>query len=166
MSTFIIFILFTWFVILFLILLNDLSYGLLKELHIARDSWDLNICCGYTECGKINADIVKHSSVKNFVLLEDIYNLPFQPEQFGNILCSHTIEHIEDPQKFHNELSRVGKRITYLVPPLWDLTAAFNIFEHRWIFLTIKKRHNKLPKYVKLPFSKIFQKLFGQKIKA
>ncbi len=165
MTAFIILILTGLLILLFLILLNDLSYGLLKELHIAKNSWDLNICCGNTDCGRINADIVRHSTIKNFVLLEDIYNLPFRKGQFAHILCSHTIEHIDDPQKFHNELHRVGGQITYLVPPIWDITAAFNIFEHRWIFLTMKKQHYNLPKYFKLPFSTTYQKLFGQKIK-
>ncbi|MBN2281693.1 MAG: methyltransferase domain-containing protein [Candidatus Marinimicrobia bacterium] len=149
-----------------LILLNDLSYNFMKNRIIARGNWDLNICCGKTDVGKVNADIVKHSDVKNFVQISNIYQLPFRNNQFDEILCSHTIEHIENPQKFHEELSRIGRRVTYLVPPLWDVTAALNIFEHRWIFLTLKKQHHQLPPHIKLPLAYTYQKLFGQKIKA
>lgn len=158
--------LFSLLITVFLVLLNDLSYNYLKNNIISKQNWDLNICCGKTGCGIVNADIVKHSDVPNFVQLNDIYNLPFSEYQFEEILCSHTIEHVDDPIKFHRELSRIGKKVTYLVPPVWDITAAFNIFEHRWLFITMKKQHHELPPHIRLPFSNTYQKYFGQKIKA
>ena len=47
--------------------LNRLSYGILKNRIIAKQSWDLNICCGATDGGGVNADIIKHSDVDNFL---------------------------------------------------------------------------------------------------
>ncbi len=166
MSYFVLYLLSCCLGIILLIFLNELSYDFMKEKIIAKQSWDLNICCGKTDVGKVNADIFKHGDIKNFVLLENVYRLPFREKEFSKVLCSHTIEHIDDPQKFHRELTRVGRQVTYLLPPIWDITAAFNFFEHRWIFLTFKKEHQTLPAYVKLPFSMTYQKYFRQKIKA
>ena len=146
--------------------LNWISYKYLKNKIINRQSWDLNICCGHTDGGGVNADIVKHSELPNFVLLEDIYDLPFKDKQFEHVLCSHTIEHVDHPLKFHEELQRVGEKITYLVPPIWDITAAFNFFEHKWLFLTCNTKFSTPPKHIKLPLAEKLQKRIGQTIKA
>ncbi|MCF7793313.1 MAG: class I SAM-dependent methyltransferase [Candidatus Cloacimonetes bacterium] len=146
--------------------LNWISYKYLKNKIINRQSWDLNICCGHTDGGGVNADIVKHSDLPNFVLLDDIYNLPFADKQFEQVLCSHTIEHVDHPLKFHEELQRIGRKITYLVPPIWDFTAAFNLFEHKWLFLTCSTEFNAPPKHIKLPFADKLQEKIGQTIKA
>lgn len=148
------------------LILNRISYKFLKNRIISRQSWDLNICCGNTDGGGVNADIVKHSDLPNFVLLDDIYQLPFEDKQFEHVLCSHTIEHVDHPLKFHDELQRVGKKITYLVPPIWDVTAALNFFEHKWLFLTCSTEFNTPPKHIKLPFADKLQKRIGQTIKA
>ena len=139
-----------------------ISYYLEKTRILNKSTWDLNICCGKTDGGGVNADIVQHVELPRFRLVEDIYNLPFQDEEFETVLCSHTLEHVEDPEMFYKELKRVGKHVTVVIPPLYDLFAVLNIFEHRYIFLTFKKRHNKLPKHIKLPLSKQIHSIFGQ----
>ncbi len=148
-----------------LYVLNFMSYNVLKKRILKRRVWDLNVCCGKTDGGGINADIVQHADVPNFVQI-DIYNHPFADKQFDHVLCSHTIEHVEDPRAFFEELQRVGKHVTLVVPPLWDLSAVFNILEHRWIFLTFRKEHNALPMFIALPFAERIQKRFGQRIHA
>lgn len=155
------------FLVLFLTLLNQLSYNLMKKKIIGkRDRWGLNICCGKTDGGGVNADIFLHKDVPNFVQLKDIYNLPFTNQQFESVLCSHTIEHVDDPERFLAELQRVGKEVVLIIPPLWDISAALNILEHRHIFLTFKKEHRTLPPYVVLPFAAEVQRLIGQRIHA
>lgn len=147
-------------------ILNFLSYRLLKHRLIAGKQWDLNICCGKTNGGGRNADIVQHDKLPNFDLLDDIYNLPYENDQFNTVLCSHTMEHVEDPLRFFNELQRVGNEITIIIPPLWDIAAVCNFFEHRWIFVTLRKSHKTLPRYIALPFSKKYQEQFLQRIRA
>ncbi len=145
-----------------LFLLNLLSYRILKPRIIReRQNWDLNICCGDTDGGGVNADIVAQD-VANFVLIPDIYRLPFKDGEFEHVLCSHTIEHVDDPDAFWAELNRVGKDVTLVLPPLWDLAAALNIFEHKWIFLSWRKRHHALPRHFELPWAQRYQKRFGQ----
>lgn len=149
-----------------LFLTNFISYHIMKKRVLLSRIWDLNICCGKTDAGGINADIVQHSSVSNFQMIDDIYNLPYADKNFETVLCSHTIEHVEDPARFFKELIRVGRIVKIVVPPLWDISAAFNFFEHKWIFLTFKKEHSTLPPFIKLPFANNIQKRFGQRIKA
>jgi len=152
--------------LLLFMITNRLSYGLLKNRILRMRKWGLNICCGKTDGGGINADIVRHSQVPNFVLLSDIYALPFADNSFADVLCSHTIEHLEDPRRFYRELQRVGREVMLVVPPLWDLSAAFNVLEHRWLFLTVRKRHTKLPPFVRLPLAATVQQLLGQRFHA
>lgn len=142
-----------------------LSYTVLKNKTLKKRKWDLNISCGKTDGGGINADIKKHANVPNFKLITDVNNLPFKNKQFEWVLSSHTIEHVENPEKFFDELKRVGKNVVLVVPPLWDIGASLLSFPyHRWTFLTIKKEHTELPKYIPTPLSKTYMKLFGQKM--
>lgn len=144
-------------------LAHYLSYTILKNKTLRKRKWDLNICCGKTDGGRINADIKKHKELSNFVLIKNVYSLPFSDKQFKHVLCSHTIEHVDDPKKFYEELKRVGENITIVVPPLWDISAAFLAFPaHKWLFLTIRKEHKILPKFVPLFYAQLYQKFFGQ----
>ena len=147
-------------------LCHILSYGILKKRILKRQRWDLNICSGKTDGGGVNADIFQHLDVRNFVKVDDIYNLPFKDKQFETVLCSHTIEHVDDPEAFYHELSRVGEQVILVIPPLWDPLAVLNFLEHQWIFLSFKKEHTRLPGYVRLPLAKRFQRRFGQRIHA
>ncbi len=149
-----------------IVFLHWYSYHCQKRSIIARGRWDLNICCGTTDGGGVNADIVRHADVPNFVAIDDIYRLPFADGEFDSVLCSHTIEHVEDPEQFDRELRRVGRRVTYILPPLWDLAAALNVREHRWLFLTIRKVHHDLPRCVPLPFARRLQARLGQRVAA
>ncbi len=143
-----------------------LSYKILKGRILRRQVWDLNVCCGKTDGGGVNADIVRHADVPRFIRIADIYNLPFRDGQFASVLCSHTIEHVDDPGRFFEELRRVGREVTIVLPPLWDFTAALNVLEHRWVFLTVRKVHRKLPPFVRLPLARTIQRIGKQRIKA
>lgn len=148
------------------VFLHWYSYRYQKRSIVARRTWDLNICCGTTDGGGINADIVRHADVPNYVQIEDIYRLPFADGQFGTILCSHTAEHLDYPRRFDRELRRVGREVVYILPPLWDLAAALNAWEHRWLFLTIRKVHHRLPRRIPLPLARRLQGRIGQRVSA
>jgi len=147
-------------------ILNWLSYNLIKERVLQQRKWDLNICCGRTDGGGINADVVKHANLPNFHHIRDIYNLPYADKQFVHVLCSHTLEHVDDPERFYRELRRIGRHITLILPPLWDLSAAFNLLEHKWLFWILRPTHRVLPKYTPLPLAAKVQRLLGQRMHA
>jgi len=147
--------------------LNHLSYRVLKRRVIAERRWDYNICCGTTDGGGINADIVRHADVPRFELVADVHRLPHPSGAFDTVLCSHTLEHIDDPAAMFAELQRVGRRVTVLVPPLWDLGAALNVLEHRVIFVTWRTRHDDvLPSYLAFRPARWLQGRIGQRITA
>mgnify|MGYP002628779053 FL=1 len=144
-------------------LAHYISYTFLKNKIVKSQRWGLNICCGKTDGGGVNADIMKHKELPNFKLIKNVYNLPFKDKEFDTVMCSHTIEHVDKPDEFYKELKRVGEKVTLLIPPLYDLAAVFCFKEHKWIFLSFKTKHEKLPKYVKLPFARRIQEKHGQK---
>lgn len=147
---------------IYISLAHYVSYYLWKRRILNGHKWDLNICCGKTDGGGLNVDIVRHKDLPHFKQVDDIYNLPFEDDAFDTVLCSHTIEHVDNPKRFYEELQRIGKKITLVIPPLYDVAAILNIFEHKWIFLTFRKQHHTLPRFIKLPFANFFHRLFGQ----
>jgi SAM-dependent methyltransferase len=149
-----------------IVFLHWYSYRYLKRSIVERQRWDLNICCGTTDGGGVNADIVQHGKLPNFVKIDCIYNLPFADGEFDTALCSHTAEHVAYPQRFDRELRRVAKNVVYILPPVWDLAAALNVWEHKWLFLSMRKVHYALPARIPLPFARRLQARFGQKIAA
>lgn len=149
------------FFILLILLIHILNYHLLKILFIKSRKWDLNICCGKTDGGGINADIVKHGNIPNFYLIKDIYHLPFKDKEFKTVLCSHTIEHVNNPQLFFKELQRVGKEVILITPPLWDLFASLNFPSHKWIILSNRRIHKQLPKMIPFKLGLLYDKYFG-----
>jgi len=150
-------------ILLYLFVAHHISYGWEKHRIVRQRKWDLNICCGKTDGGGVNADIAQHQDLPRFVHIEDIYNLPFPDHAFEHVLCSHTIEHVDEPQEFFAELQRVGQSVTLVVPPLYDIAAVLNILEHKWIFLTFRKAHHRLPRYIKAPGADTLHRLFGQR---
>ena len=153
-------------VVVVLYITNLISYRYLKSRILNRQRWDLNICCGKTHGGGVNADVVSYGALDNFVLVDNIYHLPFTDKQFDTVLCSHTMEHVDNPDAFFAELQRVGQRVTIVLPPVWDLSAALNFLEHKWLFLTFRKEHAFLPKHIPLPLSGTIQRLIGQRMHA
>jgi SAM-dependent methyltransferase len=151
---------------LILRVLNHVAYHHLKNRVLQRQGWDLNVCCGKTDGGGINVDIVRHADVPNFLLVNDIYNLPFRDGEFQYTLCSHVMEHVDDPEAFFAELQRVSRHVVLLLPPVWDLGAAFNLFEHKWLFLTWNTEHASLPRHVRLPLAEGVQNVLGQRVRA
>ena len=142
------------------------SYHFKKHKIVNKQKWGLNICCGKTDGGGVNADIVQHKELPNFTLINDVYDLPFKNKQFDTVLCSHTLEHVDDPQAFFDELDRVGEKVTVVIPPIYDIFAAFNFLEHKVTFLTFKKEHHTLPRYIRLPFAKTVHEKWGQRNRA
>ena len=67
---------------------------------------------------------------------------------------------------FDRELRRVAKEVVYVLPPVWDIAAALNIWEHRWLFLTLRKEHRTLPRCMPLPFARKLQARIGQRVAA
>ena len=46
----------------------------------------------------------------------NVENTPFKDKEFDFVIASHILEHVDDPFKFCNELTRIGKRGYIEVP--------------------------------------------------
>jgi len=111
----------------------------------------LNISCGRTEYGHVNADITPQP-VARFVKYEIGQRLPFADKQFGAVYTSHTMEHTEDPKAFYAEISRVADRVFPVYPLVFE-TSAYWPF-HKWIALDLSGQ-----KWFKNPFySEVIEK--------
>ncbi|HET6243566.1 MAG: glycosyltransferase [Bacteroidetes bacterium] len=62
----------------------------------------------------------------------DALAMPFEKDEFDFVIASHIAEHIEDPEKFCKELSRVG-RMGYVETPGKLSELFFNEPFHKWI---------------------------------
>ena len=98
----------TIFILAYFYTANLISYRFMKNRILKKKIWDLNICCGKTDGGGLNVDIIKHADIPNFVQINDVINLPFRDLEFDHVLSSHTIEHVDDPEAFFIELQRIG----------------------------------------------------------
>jgi hypothetical protein len=59
-----------------------------------------------------------------------------------------------------------GVNVVYVLPPSWDPVAALNIWEHKRLFLTVRKVHHTLPRCTPLPFARKLQARIGQRVTA
>lgn len=91
----------------------------------------LNISCGNTDYGDVNADISPHPNIHGFVLYEPNKPLPFKNKEFGVVFSCHTIEHTDNPYAFERELKRVGDHVILLYPHYLDMSA-WTMF-HKWV---------------------------------
>jgi len=67
----------------------------------------------------------------------DAQQLPFKPKVFDYVICRHVLEHVEDPETFFHEISRVG-RAGYIEAPsvIWEYLHPTRTY-HRWVVLEI-----------------------------
>jgi ubiquinone/menaquinone biosynthesis C-methylase UbiE len=66
-------------------------------------------------------------------------SLPFKDKEFDYVICCHVVEHVDDPNVFLSELSRVGKG-GYLEAP--SLLGEYLVPKesHQWVILEIENK--------------------------
>lgn len=75
----------------------------------------------------------------------DGQNLPFEDKSFDYVICCHVMEHVPDPARFMDELSRVGKKGYFEVPSLMGEFLAPKP-SHTWVSLEIDNKIVCVPK--------------------
>lgn len=66
------------------------------------------------------------------LVVGDVERLPFRDHAFDFVICSHVLEHVEDPVAAVLELQRVASRGYIETPsPVWERLAGYPF--HRWI---------------------------------
>jgi uncharacterized protein YbaR (Trm112 family)/SAM-dependent methyltransferase len=64
-------------------------------------------------------------------IVADGYHLPFADKTFDFVICSHILEHMDNPKKFISEITRVGKR-GYIEVPSAISERIFGWDFHHW----------------------------------
>lgn len=96
----------------------------------------LNIACGdllwAAEMSDLNADLVPRD-VPRFLQadIQDLWMIP--SKAFGVAVSSHTLEHVQDPQRALAELHRVAD-LVYVITPRPFFPAAWVSPQHLWVF--------------------------------
>lgn len=122
-----------------------------SKLKIPSHAYVLDVGCGHNPFSR--ADVVTDKYIDsnyhrngNIKVLQkqkfvhaDGENLPFRDKEFDYVTCCHVIEHVAAPDKFLNELSRVGKQ-GYIEAP--SMIGEFLIPKdsHKWVLLEIDDR--------------------------
>lgn len=97
------------------------------------------------------------------MVVGDGYNLPFKDKQFDYVICSHVLEHLEDPAAFATELMRVGKAGYVEVPNIlserlfgWGFHLWYCEYKNNTLFFTPKKHGQR--------FGNFFHQLIAKEI--
>ena len=73
-----------------------------------------------------------------FTQIEPDKSLPFKDKEFDYVICTHVIEHVNDPIFFKKEIERVGKSGYIELPTRLNDNMVFgcdeDIFGHKWWF--------------------------------
>ena len=83
--------------------------------------------------GFINVDILKGADIV-WDLNKAPY--PFKDESIDYIFCSHTLEHLKEPELFFNEVQRILKRggACEIIVPHYKYVGAYSNFGHRGFY--------------------------------
>ena len=92
----------------------------------------------------------------------DAQQLPFKAKAFDYVICRHVLEHLQDPEAFFREVSRVG-RAGYIETPsvIWERLHPTRTY-HRWYVLEINGElvmMRKPPARTRSPFGYLFETL-------
>lgn len=79
-----------------------------------------------------NIHVLKHQKF----IQADGENLPFEDNEFDYVVCTHVLEHVENPERFISEMCRVAKR-GYLETPSLMGEHLIPKASHRWVLLDI-----------------------------
>ncbi len=93
------------------------------------------------------------------LVVADGHHLPFRDGVFAYVICSHILEHMDDPPQFARELTRVGKA-GYIGSPSEIAERMFHWSFHRWYVNLIDGTLVLHPKEEAEPFGELFDYLY------
>ena len=93
------------------------------------------------------------------LVVADAHHLPFRTGAFAYIICSHILEHMDDPPQFVRELVRVGKA-GYIGSPSEIAERLFHWSFHRWYVNLVGDTLILHPKEQEEPFGELFDYLY------
>ena len=94
------------------------------------------------------------------MVVADAHHLPFKDDVFAYTICSHILEHMDDPVQFANELTRVSKA-GYIQSPAEIAERMFHWSFHRWYVNLIDDTLVLHPREPVEPFGEFFDYLYA-----
>lgn len=94
------------------------------------------------------------------LVVADAHFLPFREGAFCYSICSHILEHMDDPQQFASELVRVGSA-GYIGCPTEIAERLFHWSFHRWYVNLVDDTLVLHPKEPAEPFGELFDYLYA-----
>lgn len=93
------------------------------------------------------------------LVVADAHFLPFRQGVFAYAICSHILEHMDDPKQFVDELTRVSKQ-GYIGCPSEIAERLFHWSFHRWYVNLVDGTLVLYPKESPEPFGELFDYLY------
>jgi hypothetical protein len=94
------------------------------------------------------------------LVIADAHHLPFRDGAFAYIICSHILEHMDDPPQFARELERTGEA-GYIGSPSEIAERLFHWSFHRWYVNLLEDGTLVLhPRESQEPFGELFDYLY------
>jgi SAM-dependent methyltransferase len=93
------------------------------------------------------------------LVVADAHHLPFCDGAFAYTICSHILEHMDDPQQFARELTRVSAG-GYIQSPSEIAERLFHWSFHRWYVNLVGETLVLHPKEPAEPFGELFDYLY------
>ncbi len=108
----------------------------------------------YHRCGDVK--IFPHQEFVN----ANGEDLPFKDKEFDYVICNQVLEHVDNPEKFINELTRVAKS-GYIETPSLIGEYLFPKESHKWVILEIDNKlvfydKDKMPGNYKNNYGELF----------
>jgi SAM-dependent methyltransferase len=92
-------------------------------------------------------------------VVADAHHLPFKDGAFAYAICSHILEHMDDPQQFARELMRVSES-GYIQSPSEIAERLFHWSFHRWYVNLVGDTLVLHPKEPQEPFGELFDYMY------
>ena len=93
-------------------------------------------------------------------VVADAHHLPFKERAFAYSICSHILEHMDDPEQFARELRRTSAG-GYIQSPSEIAERLFHWSFHRWYVNLVDDRLVLHPKEPAEPFGELFDYLYA-----
>ncbi|MCU0494052.1 MAG: class I SAM-dependent methyltransferase [Chloroflexaceae bacterium] len=93
------------------------------------------------------------------LVVADAHHLPFKAQVFAYTICSHILEHMDDPQQFGRELTRVSEA-GYIQSPSEIAERLFHWSFHRWYVNLVGDTLVLHPREPQEPFGELFDYMY------